>query len=129
MSDLISGGNQRNFVRGGGGEPIEWVILNTAPGNTCLSFCLDMMKEAPVCGGGYCAALYAKCYDAISPTPLNGIRVAFPSQIGTSGIDPLLPLSLDYRNITRCLRKQSEILLFLNISIDFLHKSGASTAI
>ncbi len=56
------------------------------------------------CGGGSADPHYAKCYDASSSTPLNGIRIAFSSQIGTSGIDPALPGPIAVGNVTACLR-------------------------
>ncbi len=51
-----------------------------------------------------CDPYYVKCYDTDSVSPLNGIRVALPSQIGTTGLDPALPQVSPITNVTACLR-------------------------
>ena len=62
---------------------------------TCLSFCTLAMNPEKLDGGAPGTVLahpfHVKCFDGFSASPLNGIRMAFPSQMGTMGIDPTLP--------------------------------------
>ena len=46
---------------------------------------------------------YAKCYDGISPSPLNDRRSSFVSQLGTTAIDSSLPQITPVTNVSACL--------------------------
>ena len=49
--------------------------------------------------------LYAKCYTGVTSAPPNGIRLAFPSQMGTSAYDPAVPQITPITNVSACLGK------------------------
>ncbi len=80
--------------------------LSCAPftGTTCTSFC-EVRAAYNQLECTYSASLpyYMKCYDAFSIQPLNSLRVSFPSQTGTTAIDPTIP-KLSIGNISSCLR-------------------------
>ena len=54
---------------------------------------------------------FAKCYDSNTPSPLNGTRLAFVSQVGTTDIDPSLPEMTPITNVSACLRMVSQIVI------------------
>ena len=54
-----------------------------------------------------CDPHYAHCWDAYNPNPLNSRRMAFTSQIQTTGYDPSVKQIIPYTNITACLRISS----------------------
>lgn len=85
-------------------------------GSTCESYCtfrnvLDGNGgEYPCCGHH---PIHIKCYDAYQPTPLNSIRIAFASQVGTNGIDPALPLT-NLSQVSECMRVH-----IISLSLEF----------
>ena len=70
---------------------------------------------------------YAKCYDSNSPSPLNGIRFAFVSQIGTTNIDPSLPEMTPITNVSACMRTVSQRVLCV-ILISIMHVKLSTSA-
>ncbi len=104
------GGSVRVLHRGAPGIPGPFAGYNW-PGwflngvQDCESLCnTGMQAESMDCSGG-CGAhpFYLKCFNALSPTPLNGKRVAFASQVGTTGLDPEL-LQMPIGNSSICKR-------------------------
>ncbi len=88
-------------------------------GPTCLTFCTARMQYDSIGGAnvpsGYlalCAPYYMKCFDAVAPWPLNTLRIQFPSQESTNGVDSSIPQMVPVTNVTACLRMTFEILLF-----------------
>ncbi len=98
--------------RGGGAEDRGDGLRNRMAAMNCSQLCYYVMMPGgamlhhdsiPVWGGRpfwYQLPLtqadaghvhYAKCHTAPSPTPLNNKRFQFPSQEGTSDIDPSVP--------------------------------------
>ena len=53
--------------------------------------CWVSWYELPQVGDGYGHPHYFKCYDAVSPTPLNNRRIQMASQLNTNQVDPTLP--------------------------------------
>ncbi len=81
-------------IENGGGDAVNDLLASRFGATTCKQIC-DWLSSA---AGYFDASLpttspvyYAKCYDAVSQTPLNGRRLAFVSQLGTPEIDPSLP--------------------------------------
>ncbi len=104
-------GPVRIMHRGGGNSGGDWVMSYhscTTNCSDCTGFCKKMMAYNTLDGysppNDNANPYYAKCYDAISPTPKNGIRFAFLSQLGTTDIDPSLPQAIPYTNVNACLR-------------------------
>ncbi len=65
------------------------------------------MQSAGLCGGTPCCQCdpyYVKCFTADGSNPANSLRVAFPSQLGTTGIDPAIPPATSITNVSGCLR-------------------------
>lgn len=72
--------------------------------NSCESFCrvrTDFNLMGCIHNGSW--PQYMKCYDSNSIEPLNGLRVAFPSQTGTTDIDPIIP-QMPIGNSSFCMR-------------------------
>ncbi len=84
----------------GGGADYFKVYVN------CTGFCVRVMAagslESPVYPA--CDPHFASCSDGLATAPLNGRRVAFPSQYGTSQMDPSLSATTPITNVTACLR-------------------------
>ena len=79
-------------------------------------FCRNCSTCDQVCGWletvGYldyagAQTYYAKCYNNSASPPLNRVRIAFPSQSGTTEIDPALP-KWNVFNKTTCWRMLCE---------------------
>ena len=121
-----SWGPSRGVAVGGGSE-VGHVILIWFPGAyncslICKHFIIDQGYMDSCCTAtskSYCA----KCFDAVSATPLNGMRVAFTSQVQTNQIDPLIPST---NNATQCSRIDSWIsylsIVFEKAKLEFLWK-------
>ena len=93
-------------MRGRGNTPSDdWFSSAKNPGATCEDFCrCQTLPACEACGTTCEHTIFGKCYDAISETPLNGIRLAFPSQIDTMNYDPSLPTFEPYPNASICMR-------------------------
>ncbi len=95
--------------RGGGLKINDWILhINLT---NCIEFCQRIMQSGTLCGeqgrapSGYaCHPYYAKCFDTITSQPLNGRRIAWPSQDGTTDLDPGLPQITPITNWTACVR-------------------------
>ena len=93
----------------GGGQWVEFGYewLAAGGGSTCQSLCQYRMQQNSLAACDYdCGANphNIKCWDASSINPLNGRRISFPSQEGTTAIDPLVPIIIPYTNWTACIR-------------------------
>ena len=100
---VYSGSPARIFHRAGDGSTDYHTMYRTT--FNCTAHCQSVMTAGGLGGlhsGG--DPHYAKCYDSVTPAPLNGIRVAFPSQLNTWGIDPALPQITPITNVSACLR-------------------------
>ena len=95
VSNIYS--SSRTLVRGGGADNIEGHKVWSAADN-CTEMCFYLMRfggfalwwyEAP--NPGVRDPHYAKCFDASSSAPLNGLRIQTASQLNTMDLDPLLP--------------------------------------
>ena len=111
------------MYRGGGDDSTDWVTTYRDTTN-CSEMCASVMIVDGL--GAYppnpAAAYdphYIKCYDAGSPMPLNGIRVAFVSQMGTTNVDPGLPQIFPITNITACMRTNFAIITSLTQTMYF----------
>ena len=111
MASGCGGTNYREHWRCGGTNGDCWY---TASKNmaSCTTLCQDIMltvgvgcSVAPNAGGH--DPYYAKCYDAVAPTPLNSIRVQYASQVGSADVDPELPQTTPITNVSACLRMHS----------------------
>ena len=100
----FSGRLFRTIETGGGAGGDDLLVLRSSTSN-CDSLCswLETVGYFDSCCIGSSPAYYAKCFDAVASSPLNGRRLAFPSQIGTTSIDPSLP-AMNTPNITSCRR-------------------------
>ena len=95
----------------GGGWYSDGLSNGVCPGmlfNNCSTFCTaraGLTNPHYQMGSGASDSwpYYIKCYDTNSASPLNGIRMALPSQSGTTDIDPIIPI-LSLGNIYLCLR-------------------------
>ncbi len=99
--------NDRIFHRGGNSAGTDFMTTWRATAN-CTSLCASIMAVSGLCWNivpntGGCDPYYAKCYETLSTLPLNGIRVAFASQYGTTNMDPGLPQITPITNISACL--------------------------
>ena len=84
----------------------------------CTTFCSNRAIYSYMsCDAPFSWPHYIKCYDSNSPNALNDVRLAFPSQEGTTGIDPLLP-QISLGNISACLRT---FLYFEIIILKYFH--------
>ena len=87
----------RIMYRGGGPDGTDYFITFDTKTN-CETLCKSAMRVGfnsicRDCGGpGPADPRYFKCWDANSPSPLNGIRLQFASQQGTDQLDPNLPV-------------------------------------
>ena len=72
-------------------------------GGNCTAFCARRLEMDSLSAGGHDPALVL-CCDAFSAAPLNGLRVAFPSQMGTADTDPSLPFINNTGQIDQCWR-------------------------
>ena len=98
--DLYNWGYLSHILHRAGGASTETYVSGLI--SSCQSFCEAKMQP----GGpwfGNSDVYYGKCYNAISPTPLNAIRVAYPSQQGTTDLEPNF-LTNGPTNVTSCLR-------------------------
>ena len=98
----------QKIVTRGGGNSADYI----AAYSTCLAWCT---ARTAACGHGFTSgcgtatcgagqsALFVKCYDANSTNPVNGRRLAFPSQEATADYDPTLPI-VGINNLNACLR-------------------------
>ncbi len=91
--------------RGGGADVSEWLAAKNGATN-CYTFCNATMRPQGMRQpGDLCDPHFVKCYEnATSGSPPNSKRFAFPSQIGTSQIDPALPQMLPITAVNACLR-------------------------
>ena len=90
--------------RGGGADGAD--MLNSYSGAfTCEGFCNYFEGGALTdsCCPATSVIYYAKCYNSSSAIPLNGVRFAFASQIGTIDLDPALA-RMNTPNKTTCRR-------------------------
>ena len=90
------------LIETGGGPGGADILTARSGASNCQQHC-SWLSTVGYFEGGYEAvskAYYSKCYETISSTPLNGIRIAFPSQIGSTGIDPALPQNFPIVNGT-----------------------------
>ena len=106
MSVVSSG--WRSVKRGGGSDG-DHEYVGSRDTSSCNAFCNMMMMAGGVgweSGGNTRGEdpYHIKCYDAFGTFPLNGVRVAFPSQLGTTNIDPALPKATPMTNVTACKR-------------------------
>ena len=89
-----------------GGRASQDLLVTYSNAQNCSGFCLYLAN------GGFhdegslseSTARYSKCSDAVSYSVLNRIRAAFPSQIGTTGMDDTVPQF----NYSTCLRMNYE---------------------
>ena len=58
----------------------------------CKAWCNAKMTPFGACCGPTeaCDPYHIRCFDSQIPSPSNGLRVAFASQIGTTAVDPAL---------------------------------------
>ncbi len=64
------------------------------------------MKNDSLINTGWLAhPYYVRCFDSENATPLNGRRVQYASQQGTTEVDPALPQMIPYTNQTLCMSK------------------------
>ncbi len=71
----------------------------------CTNLCIVMMRPDGMTIGPSSYGWdpqYAKCYRTDNAIPMNGIRLAFPSQIGTTDVDPLVPQITPITNVSAC---------------------------
>ncbi len=61
------------------------------------------METTCISCGAVADPQFAKCWDAYSPSPLNGIRMQYASQVGTALVDPTLP-DQNASNWRQCMR-------------------------
>ncbi len=99
----FSGSMRRLLDRGGGRYESGGDSLADGSGNSCLDMCRTRMNYSGL--APLVSPFHTKCYDAVSFSPLNGLRVAFSSQEGTSDIDPAVPQMTPYENVSACLRR------------------------
>jgi len=86
------GGLTRLLENGGGPEAID--LINYRSGATnCDQHCtwLEGAGYFSGCCPTTSKTYYSRCWEETAAQPLNGRRYSFPSQIGTTGIDPALP--------------------------------------
>ena len=104
--------------RGGGSDgDHEYVVSNIRDTSSCEAFCNSLMVAGGVgwdAGGNTWGEdpYYIKCFDNETALPLNGIRVAFASQFGTTNIDPALPGVTPYTNMSACMRMTCYLLSY-----------------
>ena len=96
------------MARGGGNDGDDWYQANRNLQN-CSAFCTSVMQtggvaNSPVPNFSGENPYHVKCFDGFSLTPLNSIRIAFVSQLGTTQVDPSLPQVDTFTNVTFCLR-------------------------
>ncbi len=111
VSERFLGGTpMRHVHRGGGNGGGDWLDACSFYPVNCTNFCENVMKPGTL---DYCPPVpntwgfdpyYMKCFDASSPSPLNGMRTQLPSQQGTLDLDPLLPEISLIRNTNACIR-------------------------
>ena len=100
---IIRTGNLRQVNRGGGQDGAEWYVTWKGLIN-CTSYCNAAMQPEGLCTASPCDPFYAHCYDALGIQALNGKRAAFPSQLGTTDLDPALPQITPVTNFSACMR-------------------------
>ncbi len=91
LPDPGSGTLMRLLRRGGGFDSYYY-----GTHSNCTSFCSIRMQPQSVWTNVPPSGLgddpqYMKCFDVVTSTPLNGIRLSFASQVGANAIDPFLP--------------------------------------
>ncbi len=81
------------LIENGGGPGGTDIITSRSGANNCQEHCNWLATTGYFEGGATSTSLayFSRCYEAVTPYPLNGYRIAFPSQIGTPDIDPALP--------------------------------------
>ena len=58
-----------------------------------------------------CSPYYLKCFDASASSPINQLRIQFPSQESTMLFDPAIPQMTPVTNVSACLRVQKYLFL------------------
>jgi len=103
VSEIFCALPWRIIHRGGGLDGGDYI--GQGSGSSCATFCNERMQVNALDAAAYCPnPFYLKCYDALSFGPLNGIRIAFSSQVGTTLIDSGLPQMTPYNNVSACMR-------------------------
>ena len=98
------------LVRGGG--PERWTHLRDLwNALNCSQICVG-----PTSGAGFFQTsdnrwlvYYLKCYEGVSPTPMNDKRIQFVSQIATMDLDPALP-QMNVTHWQACMRVSPSLL-------------------
>ena len=98
-------GHSRMLSRGGG-PGVDFMLVEAYTCNWCMScehFCSYLVGGGTMDGVAGSTAYYGKCFNDSVGVPVNGKRFAFPSHLGTVGVDPALP-TINSVNKTQCLR-------------------------
>ncbi len=75
-----------------GGCPTDYICKDSyTNASDCDTFC-KYLETGGLLDNSYVSpppvAYFGRCFNASSSTPLNNRRIAFPSQLGTTDIDP-----------------------------------------
>lgn len=107
----VYGGNPCRVHHLGGDAPTDYHAIYSKTVN-CSFLCANLMMTGGLWGlhsGG--DPHYVKCFDSNTPSPPNGVRVAFVSQLGTTNVDPDLPQATPITNVSACMRTIANYLL------------------
>ncbi len=121
VSNIYGSPTRRILHRSGGPESPD-LICQGSSGSTCQTFCTTRMNYDSLCGAnvplGYdsnCSPYYLKCFDASASSPINQLRIQFPSQESTQLFDPAIPQMIPVTNVSACLRVQ----IFIHLNLEW----------
>ncbi len=93
-------------IENGGGPGPQDLLSTRSEATNCSQLC-SWLETVGYFDSGNTAnskAYFAKCFEAVTLTPLNGKRISFLSQIGSTGIDPDITANIGAVNGTPCKR-------------------------